>query len=144
VPAIYRVNVRQLVAEILEPMRQLLGRPIRILSGYRSVALNRAVGGSKTSQHRRAEAADCRMGREREVMRAMMLRPRPYPTGQVIGYPRQRFLHIALPARRYPEPAFFVCTAPKTYVRVDDVAAFDRVWPVGPAATVPTHSEGAE
>lgn len=145
VPAIYVVNVRRLVTTVLQPMRDVLGRPMHVLSGYRGLALNRAVKGSATSQHRRAEAADVACYGERFVMRAMMLRPRPYPTGQVIGYPRQRFLHIALPNHRYAAPSFFVCTAPKTYVRVHDVAEFDRLWP-DPAMTLhaPTTSEGAE
>jgi hypothetical protein len=47
-----------LCAAILDPLRRALGKPIRISSGYRSPAVNAAVGGSKTSQHMRGEAAD--------------------------------------------------------------------------------------
>ena len=43
----------------LEQVRSLLGNlPILISSGYRSPELNRAVGGSKGSQHMLAQAAD--------------------------------------------------------------------------------------
>jgi hypothetical protein len=43
---------------VLEPVRQHFGRPVVISSGYRSPALNAAIGGSKTSQHMKGEAAD--------------------------------------------------------------------------------------
>lgn len=44
---------------ILEPIREHVGRPVKITSGYRSPALNAATpGASKTSQHVRGEAAD--------------------------------------------------------------------------------------
>lgn len=42
----------------LEGIRILLGVPIIVSSGYRSPALNAAVGGSKSSQHMTGEAAD--------------------------------------------------------------------------------------
>lgn len=43
---------------ILEPLRFLLKTPLKINSGYRCPALNKAVGGSKNSQHLKGEAAD--------------------------------------------------------------------------------------
>jgi zinc D-Ala-D-Ala carboxypeptidase len=46
------------VALGLEGIRILLGVPIIISSGYRSPALNKAVGGAKTSQHVTGEAVD--------------------------------------------------------------------------------------
>ena len=42
---------------VLEPMRALVG-PLRINSGYRSPAVNSAIGGAATSQHMRGQAAD--------------------------------------------------------------------------------------
>jgi zinc D-Ala-D-Ala carboxypeptidase len=46
-------------ARVLEEVRALLGNaPMLITSGYRSPAVNRAVGGSATSAHMRGEAAD--------------------------------------------------------------------------------------
>jgi zinc D-Ala-D-Ala carboxypeptidase len=48
-------------AELLEKVRTALGgKAILVSSGYRSVALNDAVGGSSTSDHLRGEAADFR------------------------------------------------------------------------------------
>ena len=50
-------NLRRL-SQSLEQVRQLLGRPIRIHSAYRSVELNRRVGGSPGSAHLQGLAAD--------------------------------------------------------------------------------------
>ncbi len=50
-------NLR-LVAHALELVRSHYGRPVRVFSGYRSEAVNRAVGGSKTSAHKFGLAAD--------------------------------------------------------------------------------------
>ncbi|MBQ7870387.1 MAG: peptidase M15 [Prevotella sp.] len=50
-------RLRQLCVHVLEPVRRRFG-VTRISSGYRSAALNDAVGGVATSQHLRGEAAD--------------------------------------------------------------------------------------
>lgn len=52
------VNLCGLVHNVLQPLRDAMGHPIKIGSGYRSLALNQAVGGVKNSQHMRGEAAD--------------------------------------------------------------------------------------
>lgn len=46
------------VAEHLEIVRAHFGRPVNVYSGYRSPAVNKAVGGSATSAHRFGLAAD--------------------------------------------------------------------------------------
>src|SRR5712691_7473700 len=51
-------NLSLLCAAILEPARIMLARPLHIDSGYRSLALNLAVGGSKTSAHMDGRAGD--------------------------------------------------------------------------------------
>lgn len=50
-------NLKQL-ANTLELVRYLLGSPIIVSSGYRSVQVNQAVGGSVTSKHMLGLAAD--------------------------------------------------------------------------------------
>lgn len=51
-------NLTALVEEVLDPLRNRYGRPIHVSSGYRCKRLNKAVGGSATSQHVTGEAAD--------------------------------------------------------------------------------------
>lgn len=53
------INVMRLTAErVFQPVRDHFGKPIRVSSFYRSPAVNKAVGGSATSQHRTGEAID--------------------------------------------------------------------------------------
>ena len=47
-----------LCQNVFEPIRAYVGRPIRINSGFRSAALNRRIGGSRSSQHTLGEAVD--------------------------------------------------------------------------------------
>lgn len=56
-------NLKALCQNVLEPLRAFAGQPIIIGSGYRSPALNKAVGGVKNSQHMTGEAADIRLPR---------------------------------------------------------------------------------
>jgi zinc D-Ala-D-Ala carboxypeptidase len=54
-------NFKKLAQNIFEPIRKYFGVPIHISSGYRSKALNTAIGGSLTSQHCSGEAIDIDM-----------------------------------------------------------------------------------
>ena len=55
----WEIERAKLVCEnCFEPIRAKVGAPIRINSGFRSGALNRAIGGSTTSQHSLGEAID--------------------------------------------------------------------------------------
>ena len=51
-------NLQQLCENVLQPLRNHLGKPVVINSGFRSQAVNMAVGGAKNSQHMKGEAAD--------------------------------------------------------------------------------------
>ena len=50
-------SMKALCRNILEPLRQQFG-PIILSSGFRSLEVNRGVGGAQSSQHLRGEAAD--------------------------------------------------------------------------------------
>ena len=52
------INLVYLAAYVLEPLREAMGEPIKIGSGYRCPQLNRAVGGVANSQHMKGQAAD--------------------------------------------------------------------------------------
>lgn len=51
-------NIRGPLAAGMERVRNLLGVPVHITSGYRSPEVNAAVGGTSTSQHCQGLAAD--------------------------------------------------------------------------------------
>lgn len=51
-------HLAELTGKILEPLRVAWGSPIKVTSGYRCDALNKAVGGVSTSAHRLGYAAD--------------------------------------------------------------------------------------
>lgn len=51
-------NLQYLVNTTLQPIRERFQYSMRVTSGYRSEELNRAVGGSLSSQHAVGEAAD--------------------------------------------------------------------------------------
>jgi uncharacterized protein YcbK (DUF882 family) len=57
VPIIYYFNVMRL-AHNLQVIRDYLGVPIEVVSGYRTESHNKAVGGAPHSQHLTASAAD--------------------------------------------------------------------------------------
>lgn len=52
-----RANLQKLACSVLQPARDALG-PLRITSGFRSGAVNQAVGGVPNSDHRLGYAAD--------------------------------------------------------------------------------------
>ena len=57
-----RLRMQTLIEQLLDPIRAAWGSPITVNSGYRSPALNSAVGGVPTSQHVKGEAADITVG----------------------------------------------------------------------------------
>jgi hypothetical protein len=54
-------NFKILAENIFEPIRNYFGVPIHISSGYRSIALNKFIKGSLSSQHCTGEAIDIDM-----------------------------------------------------------------------------------
>ena len=58
-PGAYEVkNARDLAYHVFEPLRKWVGGPIRINSFFRCPELNKAIGGSKKSQHCYGQAMD--------------------------------------------------------------------------------------
>lgn len=54
-------NFQLLAEKVFEPIREHFAVPIKISSGYRSAALNKAIGGASSSQHCSGEAIDIDM-----------------------------------------------------------------------------------
>lgn len=63
------VNLTMLVARVLQPLRNLMKLPIRVTSGYRCAALNKAVGGAYGSQHMTGQAADISFANNEDLER---------------------------------------------------------------------------
>lgn len=94
-PFAVRQTLCYLAVHLLEPLRQFYGRPIAVLSGYRSDSVNRLAGGVVTSQHRKGEAADCYIP---EGPRRLLdiLKKSGLLFDQAILYRKRNFLHISL------------------------------------------------
>ena len=97
-PQIALANIETVLAPGLQRIRDLLGVPIMISSGYRSAALNAAVGGSRNSAHMRGLAADFtapEYGPPRVVVRRIMEHMPQIRVDQVIE--EGRWVHVAWP-----------------------------------------------
>lgn len=88
------MNLKRLAA-FLEGLRAVLSKPIHVNSAYRSEAVNRAVGGQKTSQHSRGCAADIRVSgmTPDQVVQAILKSTLPYD--QVIRE-FDRWTHVSI------------------------------------------------
>ena len=86
-------NLTDLCVEVMQPLRDKLGKPIHINSGYRCLKLNEKVGGVPTSQHCLGQACDfvVRGMTPYEVVKVLLELNLPYD--QLILYPT--FVHIS-------------------------------------------------
>ncbi|MBW6496278.1 MAG: DUF882 domain-containing protein [Burkholderiaceae bacterium] len=86
----------------LQSLRAALGKPMLVLSGYRSPAHNKAVGGAPASKHMDGTAFDIAMANHDPVAFEAAARKAGF-----LGfgfYPRSGFMHIDLgPAREWGE-----------------------------------------
>lgn len=73
IPEPSKANIAEFVDNILDPLREAWGKPIIVTSGYRSSALNKAVGGVPTSMHLSGRAADITTGNEVDNRRLYQL-----------------------------------------------------------------------
>ncbi len=97
-------KLRQLAEDILQPIRDAWNSPIVVTSGYRSEAVNNAVGGVKTSQHRLGEAADIKVGgkdRNRKLFNFIykLIAKGDIKVGQLIDEYSYSWIHISLPRK---------------------------------------------
>ena len=88
-------NLRALVDEVLDPLREAYGKPIRVNSGYRCPKLNTLVGGTPNSQHMRGEAADIQpvVGNEADLPQLARILISNGKFDQLILYPT--FIHVS-------------------------------------------------
>ena len=92
-----RGNIILLVDHVLDPIRDHVGLPILINSGFRCPSLNELVGGKESSQHLVGRAADF-------TVLGMTVRDHKdlaywcadnIDFDQLIVYPKRKFIHIS-------------------------------------------------
>lgn len=86
-----RDSILALTENVLQPLRDAWGNPLKVNSGYRCKALNAAVGGVPTSQHVKGEAADIAAGDPVKLARLAVKLGLPFD--QMILYPT--FVHFS-------------------------------------------------
>ena len=94
-----------LAYRILQPLRDMYKKPIKISSGFRSTALNKAVGGVATSQHLKGEAADINNGvaENKKIfhLAKKMIDDGQLEVGQLIDEKGFSWIHISLPDSKH-------------------------------------------
>lgn len=89
-------NLTRLVENILDPLREVYGKPIRVSSGYRSEKVNRSVNGATSSQHRKGEAADITVGNKIENQRLYaLIKKLNLPYDQLINEYDFSWVHVS-------------------------------------------------
>lgn len=103
-------NLKLLCEYVLEPIREKIGCPLVISSGFRSEKVNALVGGSKTSQHILGQAADIQIfdkklnNRDLFEIILSMVKNNEIQVGQVIwefGETEPNWVHVSLPTSRH-------------------------------------------
>lgn len=99
-PPDVRVKLNSLINNLLDPIREKWGHPIRVNSGFRCPVLNKKVGGAVNSQHIKGEAADITTGNltENERLFNMIIAMRvagEIQFDQLIDEKGYRWIHIS-------------------------------------------------
>jgi zinc D-Ala-D-Ala carboxypeptidase len=98
-----RLVVDEDALDRLQALRRRLGKPLIILSGYRSPAHNARVGGEKNSQHILGRAFDVSVANHQP--HAFEVAARATGFGGIGTYPGKGFIHIDTgPVRSWGEP----------------------------------------
>ena len=90
------------LAFMLDKIRVRFGKPITVSSGFRCEKLNAAVGGSKKSQHKNGEAADCEGYDNRVLFNTVkdMIEKGEITVGQLIDEYNYSWVHVSLPTEK--------------------------------------------
>lgn len=90
-------NINSLVDNVLDPIREMVRKPIIITSGYRCPQVNKLVGGVNNSQHMSGCAADFHVkGYNHSMMFKVFLDIfNTLEFDQLIYYPSKNFIHVS-------------------------------------------------
>lgn len=97
-----KANLKKLAIEILQPIRDAWGSSIVVTSGFRAVKVNKAVGGSPTSQHCSGSAADLKVGgisQNKKLFELItrLIKENKIKVGQLINEYNYSWIHVSLP-----------------------------------------------
>lgn len=91
-----KANMENLINHLLDPIRQMWGKPIIVNSGFRCVKLNKAVGGAKNSEHMSGCAADITTGNKADNKKLFdMIRNSSLEWRQLIDESGFSWVHIS-------------------------------------------------
>ena len=94
-------NLRKLCVNVLQPLRNHLGRSIRVTSGFRCNRLNTLVKGKKNSQHPEGKAADIEVDgmTNQDLMKVIIALDLPFD--QLINeYEPNGWVHVSFDDKR--------------------------------------------
>lgn len=93
-------NLTNLATTVLQPLRDMYGKPIRVTSAYRCLRLNSYVKGSKTSTHRLGLAADLQCEDNWDLFELICRNLKDFKVDQVIheyGTPgNPKWVHVGM------------------------------------------------
>ncbi|MBP5498425.1 MAG: DUF882 domain-containing protein [Muribaculaceae bacterium] len=98
-----KANLEMLVDKVLDPLRERWGAPIIVTSGYRCPSLNKAVGGAKSSQHMKGEAADIKAKsgcRSDNIRLFKLIKSAGLPFDQLIDEKNYSWIHVSYGPRQ--------------------------------------------
>ena len=90
-----QANLRLLVEKILDPLREMYGKPITINSAYRSPMVNARIGGAKNSEHMTGCAADITAGSKEENKKLFALIRDNFTFRQLIDEKEYTWIHVS-------------------------------------------------
>ena len=90
-------SLKALVDNVLNPLREALGRPIYINSGFRTPELNEAIGGARNSQHIATDVyaavdLDCKNKNDNKKMYELL---RTFDIDQCINEHEFEWIHVS-------------------------------------------------
>jgi uncharacterized protein YcbK (DUF882 family) len=88
-------NLTALVENVLDGVREIYGKPITVNSGYRCTELNKAVGGSATSDHVKGMAVDLTGGNKIENERLFNIIKHNFHFSQLIDEKNFSWIHVS-------------------------------------------------
>lgn len=91
------LNIKLLVDNVLEPVRDMVRTPIIITSGYRSPQVNKIVGGADNSQHMLGCAADFYVKgyNAYKMYKVFLYISNTLEYDQLIFYPSKNIIHVS-------------------------------------------------